>query len=199
MQAAFTKKMQEISANRQKIQAYDNFTADPVGNLQAMARQYGMTLTRAEAQAELNRQQGQEWSPQSWDEVMSRAKQEVMREVMQQFSPVLQNVQKLQAGNIEKQLNEIDPNWRVYEDEMRRELQAHPTLVNDVGKLYRLAVPESVLTSKATQAALSKIQQKGEAARMSGTPSTSKSVPTPKKASSFEEAVQIAKQQLGMG
>jgi hypothetical protein len=196
MQSAFTKKMQDVSQNRQKIEAYDNFTRDPVGNMQAMAKQYGMTLTRAEAKEALNDAQasGRDWEPKSWDDVMSRAKKEVMNEVMQQFAPVMQNVQKLQAGNIEKQLAEIDPGWQQYEDDMRRELAAHPTLVNDVSKLYRLAVPEEVLTSRATQAALAKFQQKAESAKVSGTPSTSRSVPVPKKASSFQEAVDIAKE-----
>lgn len=196
MQGAFTKKMQEISQNRQKIEAYDNFTRDPVGSLQAMAKQYGMTLTRAQAQAAINdQQQDQNWQPQTWDEVMARAEQKVMDKVMQQFAPIMQNVQKLQANNIEKQLNEIDPGWRQYEDDMRRELAAHPTLVNDVAKLYRLAVPEEILTSRATQAALAKFQQKADAAKISGTPSTSRTaVPAPKKAASFQEAVEIAKE-----
>jgi hypothetical protein len=195
MQGAFTKKMQEISKSRQKIEAYDNFTRDPIANMQAMAKQYGMTLSRAEAQAAINDQQhGQDWEPKSWDDVMTRAKKEVLGEVMQQFGPIMQNVQKLQASNIEKQLAEIDPGWQQYEDDMRRELAAHPTLVNDVSKLYRLAVPEEVLTSRATQAALAKFQQKAESAKVSGTPSTSRSVPSPKKASTFQEAIDIAKE-----
>src|SRR5574340_1187189 len=45
MQAAFTKKMQALSGERQKIEAYNQFMADPIGQMQQVAKQYGYSLT----------------------------------------------------------------------------------------------------------------------------------------------------------
>ena len=124
---------------------------------------------------------------------------------MQELEPFLGNVQKVTATNIERQLSEIDPNWRSYEDDMRAKLQRHPTLVNDVSELYRLSVPEEVLTSRAVQTALSKFQSKAEQVKVSGTTKTSRSEPASpdltkmKSGDAFNAAVQLAKQKLAAG
>ena len=182
MQSAFTKKMQGISGDRQKIDAYNNFMADPIGQMQNVAKQYGYSLTRAEAAQAINQgqqAQGQQWEPQSWDDVMARAKQETREEIMRELQPLIGNVQKVTATNIERQLSEIDPNWAAYQDEMRANLQQFPNLVNDVGKLYKISVPDEVLHSRAVQEALTKFQSKTGQARISGSSKTSHSEPAP--------------------
>jgi hypothetical protein len=208
MQAAFTKKMQGISAHKQKIEAYDQFMRDPIGQMQQVAQQYGYSLTRAQAAAAIQGQEAQQpqnWEPQSWDEVMTRAKKETREEIMRELQPFLGNVQKQTAQTIERQLSEIDPQWRAYEDDMRSMLQQHPTLVNDVFMLYRLSVPEEVLTSRAVQTALAKFQSKTEQAKVSGTTRTSRSEPAPpdltkmKSGDAFNAAVEIAKKELASG
>jgi hypothetical protein len=201
MQSAFTKKSQEISGHRQKIQAYDAFMVDPVTNLQNMAKQYGFQLTRAEAAAAVQSgqqgQQGQNWEPKSWDEVMDRATQAAMEKMRVQLQPLLQNVQKIHAQTVEEQLEKIDPNWRLYEDDMRANIATHPTLVNDVSKLYRLSVPDEVFASKHTQAALKKLEGTVSAARVEGKGKiSSKTTATPQKISSFDDAVAEAKRLL---
>ena len=196
MQAAFTKKMQVISKDRDAISAYRNFEKDPIGNMQAMAQRMGYTLTRAEAAAQLSTQgaaPAQEFQPQSWDEVANWMKAQIMPHIQQQFQPLVDNVQKVTAHNIEQQLDTIDPNWRMYEDDMKANIQEHPSLVKDIGKLYRLSVPEEVLNSRATQAALRKLESKGQAASVHGRSSAAKALPTAKKATSFQEAVELAK------
>jgi len=60
MQAAFTKKMQGLSGDRQKIEAYNQFMQDPIGQMQQVAKQYGYSLTRAEAAAANRRCAGRE-------------------------------------------------------------------------------------------------------------------------------------------
>ena len=208
MQAAFTKKMQAISGEKQKIEAYNQFMADPIGQMQTVAKQYGYSLTRAEAAQAINQQQGQapqNWEPQSWGEVMSMATQTAREEIMRELQPFLGNVQKVTAQTIERQLSEIDPQWRTYEDDMRAKLQKHPTLVNDVAELYRLSVPEDVLTARATQAALAKFSGKAEQAKVSGTTKTSHSAPaTPditkmKSGDAFNMAVEIARKKIASG
>lgn len=199
MQAQFTKRMQAISKDRQKIEAYDSFMSDPVGQLQNLASQYGFSITRGQAQQALQQQQAQQqqdWQPQSWDDVMARATELAEQRVLQKLSPVIGNVQQMHASSIEAQLDKLDSNWRNYEDDMRQNLREHPSLVRDVAKLYRLSVPEEVSNSRATQAALAKLQAKTQQAQVGGKSSTSVSAPSLKQAASFEEAVQQAREML---
>jgi len=208
MQAAFTKKMQGISGEKQKIEAYNQFMRDPIGQMQQVAQQYGYSLTRAQAAQAIQDQQvqpPQNWEPQSWDEVMTKAEERAEQRIMAKLQPFLGNVQKQTATNIERQLSEIDPMWKTYEDDMRSMLQQHPTLVNDVSMLYRLSVPEEVLTSRAVQTALSKFQSKAEQAKVSGTTRTSRSEPASpditkmKSGDAFNAAVEIARKRLASG
>lgn len=209
MQSAFTKKMQGISGERQKIEAYNNFMTDPIGQMQNVAKQYGYSLTRAEAAAAINQgqqaQAPQQWEPQSWEEVIAKTKEETRQEILRELQPLIGSVQKQTASNIEKQLAEIDPGWATYQDEMRANLQSFPGLVNDVGKLYKISVPDEVLHSRAVQQALTKFQSKAGQAKVSGSSKTSHSepaLPDMTKMSdrdAFNLAVAEAKKTIGRG
>jgi hypothetical protein len=201
MQGAFTKRMQEASAHRQKIEAYDAFMADPVGNLMEMSKRYGLNVGpvggQPQGQPQQTPQDLQTWEPQSWKEVIDFAKTEAKRELMTELQPMLGQVQQMRAQTIETQLNEIDPAWRTHEDAMRKTLQKHPTMVNDVAELYKLSVPNEVLEARATQAALARFEKKAQASKVATSSGTSKStVMAPKKGvMSFDEAVEAAKEQ----
>jgi hypothetical protein len=200
MQAAFTTKTQDIARQRQKVEAYDAFMKDPVGQIQALASQYGMQLTRAQAQQVQQAQQEQrDWEPQTWQEVIQRTKSEAREEIMREFAPYLNQVQQMQATNIEKQLASIDPQWRNYENNMRDLLQSHPTLVNDVSKLYRLAVPPEALEAKAIQTALKKYEDKAKHVAVSAGGSAPRSTPASPKIGSFDEAYKEARRKLQSG
>lgn len=207
MQAAFTTKTQDIARHRQKIEAYDAFMRDPVGQLQNLAAQYGLHLTRAQAAQQLQQTQAQapqKWEPQTWDEVMPRSEAdrllaEAEERVLHRLAPYLGQVQQMQAGAIEQQLASIDPNWREYEGAMRHLLQTHPTLVNDVGMLYRMAVPPQVLEAKAIQQALKRVEGKAQHQNVTQTGSAPRSKPAPAKISSWDDAVQEAKRKLISG
>lgn len=204
MHAAFTKKMQGLSGDRDLLQQAKAFLADPITGMQAMAKQHGYTLTRAEAGAALANQQGgdlpQDWTPQNWGEVLQKAahlgKQQAVDEIMRQLSPLVGNVQKMQANTIERQLDDIDPQWRTHEDAMIENMRAHPTLANDPAKLYRLSVPESVIEERATAAALARLNRSTSAARASGPSGTRASAPAPREVKSFADAVDAAREQL---
>lgn len=198
MQAAYTKKTQELAKNRQKVEAYDAFAANPVQALQNLAQQYGFSLTKAEAKAALQDQAaaGEDWQPKTWEEVFQKAEERAASKIMQQLQPIIGNVQKMQASSIENQLNSIDANWRVYEDDMRQNLSRHPTLVNDVGMLYRLSVPEDVYTSRAVQAALAKFESKARQATVGSKTEAPRAAAAPRNVSNFSEAVEEAKRML---
>jgi hypothetical protein len=200
MQAAWTRKTQGLAQQRHKIEAYDAFSRDPIGTMQQVAQQYGYTLTRGQAadmvRGQAQQQDQQQWEPKTWDDVLGRAKDMAKQEIMAELAPMFNNVQKIQAKSIEAQLNEIDPQWKLYEDEMRATLQQHPTLVNNVEQLYRLSVPEDRYSARAVQAAIKKLQSKTEQASVASKSSTSRTAQPQRIAKSFDEAVAIAKQQL---
>lgn len=208
MQGAFTKRTKELAGQRQKVEAYDAFMNDPTANLQRMASQYGMHLVPVGQTPNAPVAQGTQateagipadWQPNSWGEVFQKAAEyvrpQIEREMMQRMNPVFQNVQRVTASQIEHQLDQIDSQWRVYEDDMMSTLRDHPTLVNDVSKLYRLSVPEDVHRSRAVQDALKQVEKRGLASKTHGK-STVQSKPAPRKIESFHDAVQAAKQQL---
>ena len=114
MQAAFTKKMQAIASVREKAAFADQFQQNPLDIIQRVAQQYGMRLTPAQAAAVAQQSQpdGQQWQPNSWDEVIGRAKKEAQQEILQQLTPLLKEVQGMKQSAIERQLAEIDPTWQ---------------------------------------------------------------------------------------
>ena len=202
MRAAYTKKTQSLSQDRSKIDAYDAFMRDPMSQIKQLASQYGLEIVPPGQRQQAHQGQdgqGQEWEPKSWDDVMARAKQEIINELRPQLEPVFKNMQQVTASNIEKELDSLDPQWRIYEDEMRANMQAHPSLVKDVGKLYRLSVPEEVLNSRATQAALKKMEEKAKSAQVHGNQGAPKTAAVPKKAANFSDAVAQAKAELSGG
>lgn len=199
MQRAFTKKTQAIKADRSKIQAYDQFNADPVGYMQRLAQQHGYQLTRAEAQAQA---QLNDWQPKSWDDVVSkiedRAVKKAQEQILSQLTPYLGEIKKVKQSHIERTLDEEVPEWRQYEPEMVEALQAHPTLANDPAALARLVIPKEVQEQKAMQAALKRMEGKTKAGKVSGGSNTSKTANTdkPNRKLSFDEAVAFAKEKL---
>jgi hypothetical protein len=216
MQGAFTKKAQDLAKQRQahsqKIQAYDQFMANPVENIMRMGAQYGLNLTPAQAQQVAQQQQQgnipPEWSPNAWEEVFAKTgeyispkMQEMIANSMAPYQEKIalleREVAEVRASRVKKQLDSIDPNWQMYEDEMRQVLEQLPQLANDIPKLYRLAVPQEVLESKATQSALKRYEQKAQAAKVESSGSTKQSGPAKPGKMSFDEAFQQAKRQLG--
>lgn len=198
MQRAFSKKMEEVKAGRQKIEAYDAFSRDPLGQIQAMASRLGYKLSRADAAAVADAAAGSgPWEPQTWDEVMTKAEERSYKRVMAEIAPALAEVQTVKRASIERMLDESCPDWRQYEDEMTALLNEHPTLAREPAKLYRLALPPEVLETRATQAALKKLQGKVDASKVGGTSTTkTPAASVPDKAMSFNEAVQYAKARL---
>ena len=215
MQGAFTKKAQDLAKQRQahtqKVQAYDQFMANPVENIMRMGAQYGLHLTPAQAQQVANQQQqaavNPEWTPNTWEEVFAKSGEfvkptiesllkEHLTPYQQKIAALEQEISEVRASKVKKQLNEIDPNWQMYEDEMRQVLEQIPQLANDIPKLYKLAVPQEVLESKATQAALRRYEEKVQAAKVESSGSTKQSGPVKPGKMSFDEAFQAAKRTI---
>lgn len=202
--SAYTKKLEAVRKDREKVDAYNQFMANPEENLKRAAQQYGFKMVPQNQPAQANQTVGDEyegWQPNTWGEVESKFfpkfEQKIMQKLMGQLAPVFDNLQNITSSNIERQLNDIDPDWKLYEDDMTANLKLHPTLAKDVSKLYKLSVPEEVLKNKYTQAALKKFEDKAKSAKVSSKSSVSASSAPINKKLSFSEAVEEAKRRLG--
>jgi hypothetical protein len=197
MQKAFTKKTQEIAKHKQKVEAFDAFSKDPVGSLKAMAQRLGLQVVgHGENPQQQAAAQPENWEPQTWDEVMARAKAEAKKEIMHEMSPFLSEMQNLKRTTLERTLDEAAPDWRMHEDRMVELLNEHPTLANNPEMLYRMAVPPDELQARATQAALKKLQAKASSAKAAGGSTTNKKPEVRQDANSFDEAVRVAQAEL---
>lgn len=186
MQGSYTKRMQEMAKHRPKIEAYERFEQDPIGTLRQLAGQYGYQFVQA------GENQPKDWNPQSWDDVMAKAKQEVMKEMQ----PVFNEVKTLKKQNIETYLDTNHSDWRTYEDSMMENLRAHPTLVQDPDRLYRMSVPPEVLEAKAIAKAMQKLKGSQDHAQVSGGATSKQTVQAPTGPLTFDQAVEVAKQRL---
>ena len=118
--------------------------------------------------------------------------------VLKKLEPYIGQVKNLRKQSIESQLSEIDPTWQQYEDRMSEVVQKHPTLANDPATLYRISVPQEVLESRATQAALRKLEAKRDSNQVSGTSTTNKAAASglPDRPMTLQESVEWAKKDL---
>lgn len=215
MQGDYTRKTQKLSKSQkehlQKVQAYDQFMSNPLDNIMRMGAQYGLQFTPAGQQQPQQQEQkpavSQDWQPQTWEEVFSKSSEflqpQLQQVIKEAIFPYQQEIESLKAelgqqkaGRIEKQFDSIDPNWRQYEDEMRELLTEHPSLAKDPAKLYRLAVPDEVVRSRAAQEALKSLEAKTQAAKLETSGRSKPSGPARNGPMTFDEAFQAAKNSL---
>lgn len=187
MQSAWTKKMQSVSSNAKKIEAYDRFEKDPHGTLKAYAKQLGIEIPEPKKQ---------EFQPQTWDDVTAKSKEEAKAEVLKELEPYLNEVKAIKRQSIENQLSSIDPQWQLYEDQMSENLQRHPSLVSDPATLYRISVPVEVQEQRAMKKALETINGKKETTPSGGSKTPKEPSTKPSGPLTWEQSVAIAKEKL---
>jgi len=192
MQGHFTKRMQSLKADKDKIDAYNAFQANPRETIKQLAGQYGLSLAEATQVA------AQEFEPQDWNDVTSHIQDKVVSTVLEKLGPVFNEIQGVKQNHIEQQLDATMPEWREYEDDMKDIMARHPTLADDPVALARMAIPEHVQQSKATQAALRKLEAKAkQAAATKGTEVTQGAESSkPPRGASFNDYVAWAKKQV---
>lgn len=196
MQRAYTKRSQTLAEQRQKVEAYDAFAANPTQTLQSLAAQYGYTLSSRDAQAVLEGNED-DGIPETWDDVYQRAEQRIM----DKLKPVFSQLHEQRKSQIETTLDEAFPDWREHEDQMATLLQQHPSLVNDPIMLARLAVPQEVQESRAYQRMQKKLEAKTRSARVSGGSTTHRvqDDPIPNDTPTFQDAYLRAKRLMARG
>jgi len=186
MQAAWTKKMQGIASQSNKIAEYDRFMANPHESVRQMAQRLG--ISTAQAQEIKQEAQQQEFIPQDWNDVTKMIK----GQLMQDLQPIIEEVHNSKKQSIESKLDTMHPDWRQYEDGMTKLVQEHPSLAKDPSLLYRLAVPDSVHQARAAQAALKKISAQNDSSKIGGGSTTTRTPATNTKAKNFQEAYELA-------
>jgi len=208
LQASYSKKTQALAKERQKVEAYDAFMADPETSLKRAVEQIGMRMepigrtstpgTSADVSTTGNF--SMDWHPENWPIVGEAVDQRIdakLNAFFEKLQPLVSNIKTLITSNVERQLSEIDSDWKAYEDEMMETLKAHPTLKNDVAKLYRISVPEVVLNARATQAALKNFEDKAASAKIQGKSSIRSATSSPlNKKRTFDEAIQFAREEI---
>lgn len=188
MQGSYTKRMQEFSKHKTAIDAYTAFQQDPLGTMRQLATQYGYQFVQGAPPTQENK----EWNPQSWDDVMERAKEEVRKEMQ----PVFREVRDLKQKNIETYMDSKYADWRTYEPQMMDVLKSHPTMVSDPDTLYRMSVPQNVWEARATQAAMQKLKATTENAPAAGGTTPKKTSSEPSGPLNLSQAVEVARQRL---
>lgn len=193
MQGSYTKRMQEFASHRQKVDAFDRFQANPIETMRQVAAQYGYQFVQGAPQGD----KPEDFTPQTWDDVLNQAKKVVLKEM----EPVFNEVRSLKKQNVETYLDSKFPDWRTYETEMMGLLKDHPSLVHDPERLYRNAVPPEVLEARATKAAMQKLQAKTDNAQVSGSQATSQTTTSTRTGPvTFDQAVEMARSKLaGLG
>ena len=194
MQGAWTKKMQEVSANQKKIDAYNSFEQNPMDTLKQLSQQYGYSLVQGE---QPKAQNGENLEFESWEQVIQTAEEKAEQRILKKLEPLIGKVSELQQQNTESYLDNNYSDWRMYEDKMVDIVKQHPTLAKDPDMLYEMAIPKNIRQARATKSALSTIQSQAGAAQVSGGSSTTKK-PTskPEGSLSLDEAVEVARAQL---
>ncbi|WP_286818756.1 hypothetical protein [Desulfobacter sp. UBA2225] len=198
MQSAWTKKMQSISTQKQKLEAYNEFERDPAGTIEKLAKQYGIKIQKDEQSRQEQPIDLNSWEPKSWGEVMDVFSKTVLEKISPTLNEVARESRESKRKSVESQLNDIDPTWHEFEDDMIVNLKTHPTLANDVEKLYRISVPQSKIESKAVQKALKKLNDKAHSSKVSGNSTTTQTQTEgpPGPGATFAEAVEWAKKDL---
>lgn len=180
MQASFTRAMQMLSGERDKVELANKLLENPKEALRLLSERVGVPLA-TEKPADSSTSDTEKW-------VQERALAAI-QPMLKQLGSELASV-KVQLA--ETYLTNMHPDWYLYENEMAGLIKQHPSLATDLDKLYDLAkhgYDEAALLKK----------QGGKTSRIASKPSGSKHiVPDVAKAKNLDEAIEIAKRQHGI-
>ena len=184
MQKSFTRAMQRVAGDRDKIAMYDQLMVNPQQAIEQLAKKAGVQI-----QAPVNQQTGEEVSDTDTTKWIRKIVQDTL-------APTIATM-KAEQANIKAQtaiayLNENHPDWYLYEDIMSELIKKHPSMRDDLDSLYTLSK-----TGAEKAAVVKKAASKTERV-ITQTSKGRGGVVTPTKAKTVQEAFDIAKKQLGI-
>jgi len=185
MQASFTRAMQKLSGEREKVAMYDKLMENPQQAVELLAQKVGLSVNKA-GKVDPAEQGVEETDTARW----------IRKIVQDELQPAV-NAMKAEQGAFKAQsaisyLDKTYPDWYLYEDIMAEMVKRHPSLRDDLDNLYTLSksgADKAVMLKKAA-AKTEKVvttSSKGRAGEV-----------IPVKAKTVQEAFDIAKKQLGV-
>ena len=187
MQASFTRAMQKVAGDKDKVELYDKLMNDPERAVEILAAKVGLKVSK---EGTVTKDKTSDSEADS--ETVRFIKKLIQDELTPKLEGFRQEQAKLTAQAKIVQLNEEHPDWYLYEDIMVDLVKEHPSLKEDTAKLYKLA-----------KAMGSEIEDKKKGADkkesvITKTSSGRHSVTGPAKVSTLDDAFELAKKQVGL-
>lgn len=193
MQASFTRRMQDISSQKEKIALFDKIQTDPENAIRLLADRVGLKVSKEGEVTDSGKESKEDTDTTKY----------IRRLIKEELGPALEDF-KREAQSIKAKenidfLNENHPDWYLYEDLMVEQLQKHPSLKGDPTALYDAAKAAASRLGKTGSGNGKKAVAKQT--KVSTKPSVSSAASTTgvKKASSIDEAFNNALKQIGVG
>lgn len=185
MQASFTRRMQAIASQKEKVNLYDQLVAGGPEAVKILAQKVGLYVADKEPSKEMEPEYGDS-STVSW------IRKEIKAMLEEAVGPIKENTNKLKASQVERYLDENHTDWRLYDDVMADLVKKHPTLGEDVDALYELA------KTSATKVERMKTASNKRSSIVTKSSSSNRPVSIPKRAETLEEAIAMARAKHGL-
>lgn len=128
MQASFTRAMQKLAGERQKVELAEKILDNPDKAIELIAEATGKNIPSSSFESE-----------PTDDETVAYVKNLAMEAIKPLVNQLGSEVAQLKVQLVQTYLDNQYPDWYLYENEMADLLKAHPSLGNDLDKLYLLA------------------------------------------------------------
>lgn len=185
MQASFTRRMQAIASDKEKINLYNQIVAGGPDAVKILAQKVGLSI--------VDKGSDKEGSPEYGDSsTISWLRKEMKSMIEEAIGPVKENTNKVKASQVERYLDENHSDWRLYDDVMADLVTKHPTLGEDVDSLYELA------RGAATKIERLKAASNKRSSTVTKSSTSSRPASIPKRAETLEEAISMAKAKYGL-
>lgn len=185
MQASFTRRMQSIAGDKEKINLYNQLVAGGPDAVKFLAQKAGLEVSEKGSKPVDDPEYGDS-STVSW------IRKEIKAMLEESIGPLKDNTNKLKASQVERYLDENHTDWRLYDDVMADLVKKHPTLGEDVDSLYELA------KTATTKVERMKTASNKRSSIVTKTSSSNRPISLPKRAETLEEAIAMARAKHGL-
>lgn len=192
MQASFTRAMQKVKGDGEKVALYNKMMEDPEGAVKLLAERVGLSVSRT-GSGEVEADSEQETDTVRWIRSI------INKELGKSLDPMRKENAKVQAQQKIDYLDSRYPDWYLYEDVMADLAKKHPSLKDDLDMLYKLSKSTAEeLNSPSRGKGKGKPKTRKKATVASKASTSGRVQPKEKPAQSIDEAFEQAKRALGL-
>ena len=145
-QGHYTRSQQAKSDLEQRISQYQAIEQNPMPYIERFLQMNGLQVSRV----------GQQQQEPQYDEYGNEVTPQPQQQPAQQVPLEVQNalrqnqlqLQKMQMSQTIRDLNDNFPDWQDHEEAIMKNIREYPTLANDINKLYRMSVPDTVFEAR---------------------------------------------------